>query len=112
MNYERKRILVKSEPINFFELDNKNLSEIIEYFNDLRESYNSEFSTNEPVLSVKYYGYDGAHDDNLNVYEDEPDEDYEVRVRELESIRKNIEVRKRAKERKVYEELKKKFDGV
>ena len=45
----------------------------------------------------------------LNFFQEESDEDYEARVKAIELHQQKAEAKKLEKERKVYEQLKKKF---
>lgn len=110
MKYERERILIKTEMIDFEQFDNKSLSNFIEYFTALQESYKTKFPNNEHIITIYNYGYDGGYEFNINVYEYESDIVYKTRMEKLDRERKKIEEKKLEKERKVYEELKKKFE--
>lgn len=118
LKYARERTLLKSKTINFEQFDNKTLSEFIHYFTTLYESRKDEFPEIEPTITIYTYG-DSEYEFQLNFYENETDEVYNRRVEYLEHLRK-IQENYKAKvskfdldeERQLYEELKKKFDGV
>lgn len=117
--YDRKRVLTKTEIIEFDQFDNKTLSEFIYYFTTVYESYKEEFPEIEPTIMIYTYGDDSGFDFQLNVYENESDEAYQRRVEYLEHLRKmkedyKVQVAKfdLDEERQLYELLKKKFDGA
>lgn len=56
-------------------------------------------------FNIDYYGHDGASNITLQFYREETDEEYSTRIEHENKIRKNAE----DKERRLYEELKKKF---
>lgn len=118
MNYERKRILIKTKTIDFEQFDNITLSEFIKRFNDICENFKKDFPDIEPMVSVYSYG-DSEYEVQLNFYENETDEVYNRRVEYLEHLRKTKEDYKTKvsksnldEEWKLYDEIKKKFDGV
>lgn len=110
--YARERILIKKEAIDFEQFDNKTLSEFIEYFTELKKSYNAEFPDYEPTVTIYHYGYDGGADFVLNVHKPESDDAYKARVAKLEYAAKIAEDKVLEKERKTYELLKKKFENI
>lgn len=110
--YAREQISIKTETIDFDEFENKTLSEFIDHFNSLRESYKHEFPDNEPIIKISHYGYDGYYEFVLNVYKDESDESYNTRVAKLEYAAKMAEDKILEKERKMYELLRKKFENI
>lgn len=87
MKYERKRILIKSETIDFDQFDNKSLSNFIEYFTTLQESYKTKFPNNEPIITIYTYGYECGYDVSINMYENESDESYKRHKEWLEHLR-------------------------
>ena len=109
--YDRERTLIKNEAIDFEQFDNKTLSEFIEYFTELKKSYDAKFPDYEPTVTIYHYGYDGGADFVLNVYKPESDEAYKARVAKLEYAAKIAEDKILEKDRKMYELLKKKLEN-
>lgn len=107
--YDRERILIKKDTIDLEQFDNKTLTEFINYFNDIRESYRNEFPNIEPTIIIYNYGYDGGSELVVYIYDKESDEVYNARIAKLEYADKIAAEKILEKERKVYELLKKKF---
>ena len=111
MLHKRNKFLIKKKDLtdDIELLDHQPLSKVIEYFIDQQNKCTEEYPDYEHIITIEPYGYDGAFEIVLNFFQEESDEDYEARVKAIELHQQKAEAKKLEKERKVYEQLKKKF---
>ena len=111
MLHKRNKFLVKKREItnDIQLLDHQPLSKVIEYFIDQQNKCTEKYPDHEYIITIDPYGYDGAFEIVLNIFQEESDEEYEARIKAIELQQQKAEAKKLEKERKIYEQLKKKF---
>lgn len=109
MKYKREKVLVDRNEIIFDQFDQKSLDDFIWFFTNLRDLIRKDYPDHTYTISVEPYGYDGAFEVYFNVFDEESDETYNKRVKKLEQAQRQADAKKLEKERKLYEQLKKKF---
>ena len=109
--HKRNKVLIKKKDLtdDIELLDHQPLSKVIEYFIDQQNKCTKEYPDYEHIITIEPYGYDGAFEIVLNIFQEESDEEYEARIKAIELQQQKAEAKKLEKERKIYEQLKKKF---
>ena len=111
MLHKRNKVLIKKKDLtdDIELLDHQPLSKVIEYFIDQQNKCTEKYPDHEHIITIEPYGYDGAFEIVLNIFQEESDEEYEARIKAIELQQQKAEAKKLEKERKIYEQLKKKF---
>lgn len=107
---KRKQVLIKQHKVDLIDFDGETLDDVVSFFSNLRDEYREEYPDVSTTIAIDHYGYDGYFEFSINLLQKESDESYNARLEEFEKIRQKDEAKRIEKERKLYEQLKKKYD--